>query len=316
MHRAQRLPRVVGREWVDAGPNRHRQTGRQTARQKLCSLCNVTHTALRAWPSQPRANRITDQQKAGIRTELWSSPSPTPPPSCPLQQLHRSPSAFQLHSPGAPSPPRRSSRPPLALPALPRLPATGEPCTGRSVPAVFSPLHSRAGKHLPALLAPLWETISFLGHQSTLLAHGQLLANHWLNIGLRLVEQHSAGVQPMGTIQPRLGLCVGLPKQQRGSTAGKGCGKGEVTSPRPMKTKGCELIAEPRAAPRLSPKLNCVCVQENTRCSSSSSSSRRVLPCSYLHGTQLMLTPSGRARKGGDGDRTGTLCCHSSAEDL
>lgn len=80
MHRAQRLPRVVGREWVDAGPDRHRQTGRQTARQKLCSLCNVTHTALRAWPSQPRANRITDQQKAGIRTELWSSPSPTPPP--------------------------------------------------------------------------------------------------------------------------------------------------------------------------------------------------------------------------------------------
>ena len=53
---------------------------------------------------------------------------------------------------------------------------------------------------------------------------------------------------------PGWGSARGLPGQQRGSTAGKGCGKGEVTSPRPTKTKGCELIAEPKSSTRTEPK--------------------------------------------------------------
>lgn len=121
MHRAQCLPRVVGREWVDAEPDRHRQTGRQTARQKLCSLCNVTHPALGARPSQPRANRVTDQQYAGITRGLWSSPSPTPPPpkSCALQQLHRSPSAFSppAAQPWGSQPPQEVLQTPIGSPS-------------------------------------------------------------------------------------------------------------------------------------------------------------------------------------------------------
>lgn len=74
-----------------------------------------------------------------------------------------------------------------------------------------SPLQSRAGEHLPALLALLWGTTGLLGHQSTLLARGHLLVDRWLNVGLPLVDQDSTGVQPMGTVLPRLGLCTGAP---------------------------------------------------------------------------------------------------------
>lgn len=277
---------------------RQTQTDRQTDGQTeaVLPLQRDSHSPeSMAQPAKSKQNhRPTESRDQNGTLELSQS---NPPPKLSPAAAAQIPLSLPAAQPWGSQPPQEELQTPTGSPS------TSQTACNRGALhwAQFSPLHSRAGKHLPALLAPLWETISFLGHQSTLLAHGQLLANHWLNIGLRLVEQHSAGVQPMGTIQPRLGLCVGLPKQQRGSTAGKGCGKGEVTSPRPMKTKGCELIAEPRAAPRLSPKLNCVCVQENTRCSSS----RRVLPCSYLHGTQLMLTPSGRARKGGDGDRTG-----------
>lgn len=157
MHRAQCLPRVVGREWVDAEPDRHRQTGRQTARQKPCSLCNVTHPALGARPSQPRANRVTDQQYAGITRGLWSSPSPTPPPppelcpaaaaQIPLSLLPSGCSALGLSAPpgGAPDPHWISQHFPVCL-------EPGSPALG----AVLQLCHPHCRAELGSTSLPCW----------------------------------------------------------------------------------------------------------------------------------------------------------------
>ena len=92
-------------------------------------------------------------------------------------------------------------------PAVPCLSWTGEPRTGHSTPDVASPGQSRGEDHLPwpAGHAPPnapQDPTGLLGHQGTLLAHGQLAVHQNSQVLL-----HRAAFQQ---VSPSLCWCMGL----------------------------------------------------------------------------------------------------------